>query len=203
MKLVRGIAAFVGAIGAAGLAAHHGLVPSVAMGWGSAPDMVPVTAASLLLCAIAAWAMTMTSRSATVVVATCAGWILGLMWLSALTALLKLSTGVEGLFGGRSPSRLEYLELPGLPSIGTIVGIMAFGLACGAHVLSDSHRAIAMVTCGATCVAVSVVGLLGHALGVPWMFYYRSGLSAGIAIPTAAAIGLLGVIALRLRRIAE
>ena len=131
-------------------------------------------------------------------VVSCCAWSVAVLMLGTLAEYLaKTNLGFSSFFVAE-PDGARLSVAPGVPSVGTVVGLMASALLGFGVIVGAPWRARAVRVLALTQIAVGGVALVGHALDVPPLYYYGGGVSTAMAVHTAACVALLGVGALRL-----
>lgn len=167
-------------IGFAVLLSHKLGADMIARGFvEGAVTMKPATAIAIMWCAVAVFAALRARRSgmtALVLLASCIGAVVGIAEPWLLHGLAGVAHVVD--------TSVAFTVVPGIPSLTTALCVAAIVVGCLAR--GVQRRAGALALC------VASVALVGHFLGVPWLFGYVPGWSTGMAIPTALAFVLLG-----------
>lgn len=99
-----------------------------------------------------------------------------------------LSLTGNAIFSVKDPS--AYGTYPGIPSIMTSLGFMM--VAWLGIVKSVCDKLSKPKFFGYSLLSIGLVAILGYIVGIPWLFYYKVGVSAGMAIHTAFSFCLIG-----------
>ena len=139
----------------------------------------------------------LSDRVGSTVVSACA-WSVALLMLGTLAEYLaKTNLGFSSFFVAE-PEGARLSVAPGVPSVGTVVGLMASAMMGFCVLVAAPWRARAVRALAITQIALGSVALLGHVLDVPPLYFYGGGVSTAMAAHTAACLAVLGIGALRL-----
>ena len=179
------------AIGVAAVALIGNLTgrPILATWYAGGPNMKDAAAIAIITCSASMIVGTLNSvrlrwlRDPALVLALLAG-ILGgstlLLYLAATVAAEELGP-------------FDVLDR-NMPSLATVGLILAFSRGMGHRLIAGMVRGSCRQSrlVGSVIVGFSLCAILGHALGVPALFFYAPRLSAGMALPTAVVFLALG-----------
>ena len=117
--------------------------------------------------------------------------ILLFMATQLASVLFHVETGVERLFIKERPGAVMSV-VPGMPSVMTMVDFIILSATGIAFLFRQNWITRMTVAAGAFIAFTGVLALLGYVLQAPLLYFVVSGISGGMAVPTAFLFILVG-----------
>jgi len=115
-----------------------------------------------------------------------------LMGTLFFSALLKIHTGVENLFVHEWADAVK-TAAPGRPSIPTMLNFLLIASAGVLTLLNPAKVRTKLRAIGLIVGAIGALAVVGYILNAPLLYYFREGISSGLALHTALLFILLGI----------
>lgn len=115
--------------------------------------------------------------------------IMGILFFSSL---FEVYTGTENLFLKEAEGEVKTVSL-GRPSFLTMIGFMLVASAGIMAMLGSRNLRLRLKIVGSIIAMIGFVAIIGYTFDLPFLYYFKAGISSAMAVHTAAFFILLGI----------